>query len=1051
MRYVFALWILLIPTFATAQDGLVARTIESQLSTEDRIVRVTGLSGSLSSRATVETITVADRSGVWLTITDAVLDWDRRALLNRRLSVETLSAASLTVARAPLSGDTADLPDAEASGFSIPRLPLVIQIDDVSIDQVSLGPTVLGEAAVLSVQAALLLEDGQLDATLNAERLDQTRGSAAIVLGFTPDDEVLTIDISATEPAGGIAARALSLPGLPSVALTVQGTGPLDDFAADVALATDGTDRLSGQLRLLGQDDGRRFNAFLSGDLRPLLTAQAASVLGAETVLDVRGTAQNSGTFDLDAFRLETGDLALEGQAVVPPGGWPSFLQASGRFAGPLPGSDVTVGPTAFDLSYDSATGPDWAFQAQITDFAHPQARADAIAVTGAGPIDPTGPLPFQGQITLTGQGSRIDGQGVQQAIGPSPQISTRLSVSNTGVARLTDLIATLAAGRATGALTVTPVDGQIALDADLDVSAPDLRVLAGLAGRPLAGQATASVTATASVPAGTADISLTAQTNGLSAGLGAADALISPPTTLTVRALRTVNGITLRGAEIANSQVSATASGTIGPPDGTLSLTANLRDLATLVPAVPGRVEAQATLIGLNRIDARVASATGLGGRVSGQLAAPAGLDLVVQGTAPLALAQPFLPAQAITGQVQYDLSIFGDAALSSVTGQIQTADMRIADPDLGFALDRIRATVGLSAGTAQVQATGQANPGTVTVSGPITLSAPYPTDLAIAIDGLDYRFEDFAQTTVDAQLQLSGTAARRLAVSGSIGLSDTDVQVPDASLSTAAPIPDITHVGAPTRVLRTLDRAGLMAATSENGAPVALPLDIAITARTPIFVRGRGLDAVFGGALRLGGTAANPQPVGQFTFTRGRLELLGQRLDLTEGIITLNGALVPDLRVAATTRTGDVAAQIGLEGPADDLDLVLSSIPTLPEDEILARILFGKSASNLSALQVARLVNALSGLTGETSLFSALRDGLGVDDLDLQSTEDGSAELTLGRRISEDVYSEVDVTSGGGLGLSLNLDLTDNTTLRGSVDNEGSSGIGLFWQKDY
>ena len=201
--------------------------------------------------------------------------------------------------------------------------------------------------------------------------------------------------------------------------------------------------------------------------------------------------------------------------------------------------------------------------------------------------------------------------------------------------------------------------------------------------------------------------------------------------------------------------------------------------------------------------------------------------------------------------------------------------------------------------------------------------------------------------------------------------------------------------------------------------------------------------------------GTAANPVPIGAFELRRGRLDFLGRRFDLTEGIISAAGRLVPRLRIVAEAVTEDVTGQIILEGPADVPELTLTSVPELPQDEVLAVIIFGKTAANLSALQVTRLITSLAQLSGRGGgggILNKTRETLGFDDLDLRTdAKTGETELAIGRYISDNVYSEVEVGAGGGAKLNLNLDITDNTKVRGSVSSAGQTGIGLFWQKDY
>ena len=90
-----------------------------------------------------------------------------------------------------------------------------------------------------------------------------------------------------------------------------------------------------------------------------------------------------------------------------------------------------------------------------------------------------------------------------------------------------------------------------------------------------------------------------------------------------------------------------------------------------------------------------------------------------------------------------------------------------------------------------------------------------------------------------------------------------------------------------------------------------------------------------------------------------------------------------------------------------------------------------------------------ATSGRGG--GLTERLRTGLGVDSLDVGTDDDGTAQVGVGRYIADDVYTDVTINAEGESELNLNFDLTDTLTIKGSVDNEGETGVGLFFQRDY
>ena len=145
-------------------------------------------------------------------------------------------------------------------------------------------------------------------------------------------------------------------------------------------------------------------------------------------------------------------------------------------------------------------------------------------------------------------------------------------------------------------------------------------------------------------------------------------------------------------------------------------------------------------------------------------------------------------------------------------------------------------------------------------------------------------------------------------------------------------------------------------------------------------------------------------------------------------------------------------LAGEQGLKDTWRDFFAFLKS-PQLPQEEVLAQILFGRRLENLSAIQALQLANAVATLAGRggDGIVARLRQGFGLDDLDVQTGAEGGAQLRAGRYLSENVYSEVTIESTGKSEISLNLDLSDSVTVKSSVGADGNTGIGLFYERDY
>jgi translocation and assembly module TamB len=432
----------------------------------------------------------------------------------------------------------------------------------------------------------------------------------------------------------------------------------------------------------------------------------------------------------------------------------------------------------------------------------------------------------------------------------------------------------------------------------------------------------------------------------------------------------------------------------------------------------------------------------------------------LAVRGDVPLGLSNTFIQPRSISGRAALDLRVSGPPALSSLSGRITTTDARIVAPTLGVVLENVRATIGLAAGRAQLDIDAPVQGGgRVSVAGPVTLAAPFAGDLRVTFDNARFRDPALFDTSVSGTLTLSGPLAGGAAIAGRIALGQTELRIPSGVTGGTAPIPDITHIAEPPPVRETRIRAGLIDAEgnppgsgSERGGGPTYSLDIRIDAVNQIFIRGRGLDTELGGTLRIGGTTDNVIPSGQFDLVRGRLDILGRRLVLDQGSITIQGDFDPYLRLVASSEADGITVSVVMEGYLTDPDVRFESSPELPEDEIVSRLLFGRGIEYISAFQAAQLAASVATLTGQggEGILGNLRNSFGLDDLDISTNDAGQAQLTLGTYISDNLYTDVQV-SDGRTELDINLELTPSITVTGSTADDGDSSIGIRFERDY
>ena len=82
---------------------------------------------------------------------------------------------------------------------------------------------------------------------------------------------------------------------------------------------------------------------------------------------------------------------------------------------------------------------------------------------------------------------------------------------------------------------------------------------------------------------------------------------------------------------------------------------------------------------------------------------------------------------------------------------------------------------------------------------------------------------------------------------------------------------------------------------------------------------------------------------------------------------------------------------------------------------------------------------------------MIDSFRQGIGLDDFDVTTDQDGNAAVRAGKYLSDNIYTDVTVSSDGATEINLNLDITDQITAKGTVDAAGDTSIGVFFEKDY
>jgi len=447
--------------------------------------------------------------------------------------------------------------------------------------------------------------------------------------------------------------------------------------------------------------------------------------------------------------------------------------------------------------------------------------------------------------------------------------------------------------------------------------------------------------------------------------------------------------------------------------------------------------------------------------------------LDLALGGTLNVALISPLLEARGLqaAGSLAVAANVTGTPAAPEIGGTLMLSKGSLHDYTYGTDLTAITASISGSDGALKIDSmTARAVNGTLSMTGTLGVLQPkLPVDLQLTAKNAQPIASALVTATVDGDLHVHGTARERLDIDGRIEVDRATIGIP-RSLPPNVAVLDVRRRGRPPAVKAT---------------QLVVGLKVDVHATPKILVQGRGLDAYLGGDLKIGGTTDAPVVAGAFDLDRGSFSIAGATLTFTSGRVSFDeddpkNKFDPTLDFVATSQvTSPTTANVTLAvtGLATAPRFTFSSDPSLPQDEILAGLLFNTNAANLSAVQLAQIGAALavlSGVGGDGGFnpILSLQKSLGLDRLTVAQdttptatggTTNAGYSVAAGRYVSKRIYVEGKQSTTGTTQVQVDVDLTKHlklqtrlgngtaTTQGTTPENDPGSSIGLQYQIEY
>lgn len=234
-------------------------------------------------------------------------------------------------------------------------------------------------------------------------------------------------------------------------------------------------------------------------------------------------------------------------------------------------------------------------------------------------------------------------------------------------------------------------------------------------------------------------------------------------------------------------------------------------------------------------------------------------------------------------------------------------------------------------------------------------------------------------------------------------------------------------------------------------------LKLDLNVRSLKTVRLKGKDLDSLWKGNLRIQGNASAPLISGTMELEKGRYMLLGKPFPFNLGKIYFEGQNPPRPYITARAEAGKSGSKAfaDISGPINDLKLTLSSESDVPPGEALSRVLFGKGLSTLSPMQGIKIAELLSGGKEKMPLFNIMSLPEKLFKLDSLSVEEEAPEkgklIRAGKFINDRIYLELDWGLEAEKGrVWVNMELTPHIELQTHMGEKGA-GAEINFRWDY
>lgn len=403
----------------------------------------------------------------------------------------------------------------------------------------------------------------------------------------------------------------------------------------------------------------------------------------------------------------------------------------------------------------------------------------------------------------------------------------------------------------------------------------------------------------------------------------------------------------------------------------------------------------------------------------------------------------------RSLAGNVDTEATLAGTLADPQISGRFALQNGQFDDGATGLSLRQmvVNATFARTGVDISQAQAADGHGGQLSGSGRISLLRDGVSTFKLDLRRFRLIDNDQARASASGEATISRAADGKVTLAGGFRIDEAEIS-PDLPIPSGVVPMDVVERNRPP------DLAPIAPTAARTGG-ASWALDVRLRAPDKIFLRGRGLDLELSLDARVTGTTSAPNLSGEARIVRGDYDFAGKRFEFDEDSVVYLSTRPEAIRLqlSATREDPSLTAVVRIQGTAARPEITLTSTPTLPNDEVLSQVLFGRSASQLSALEAAQLASAISAMSGGGGfdVIGNLRNFAGLDRLSFGGGDASGMTVAGGKYLTDDVYLEV---IGGGReagAAQVEWRVKRNFSIISRLANQGGARLAIRWRRDY